>query len=116
MVCARLPGSTLSKNILDASWGSLRVLIASRSLWPGTGGCISPTTIFNDLLFKVAIRRDRPCILVSGLLDAFVTAFNLRRTNHCIGLNFKELMCGRIETMTAQCLAWAHTYLSMCQC
>ena len=29
----------------------------SRSLWPGNGECISPTTIFNDLFFKVAVRK-----------------------------------------------------------
>ena len=51
-----------------------------RSLWPGASECISPTAIFNDVLFKIAVRSDRLCILVSGLLDAFVTAFDLRRT------------------------------------
>ena len=44
------------------------------SLWPGTGENRSPTVVFNDLLFKIAVRSDRLCILVGGLLDAFVTA------------------------------------------
>ena len=70
------------------------------AIWPGTGECISPTAIFNDLLFKIATGSDRLCILVSGLLDAVVTAFNLRRTHQCHGLNFRELMCGRIKMMT----------------
>ena len=48
------------------------------SPWRGTSECISPTAIFNDLLFKIAVRIDRLCILVSHLLDALVTAFNLR--------------------------------------
>ena len=26
-----------------------------RSLWPGNGECITPTTIFNDLLLKIAV-------------------------------------------------------------
>ena len=72
-----------------------------RSLWPGTGECISPTAIVHDLLFKIAVGSDRLCILVSGLLDAFVTAFNLRRTHWGLGLNNKELLNGRIEMMTA---------------
>ena len=74
------------------------------SLWPGTGESISPTALFNDVLFTNVVRRNRLCILVAGLLDAFVTALNLRRTNRGPGLNFKELM------MTALCPAWARTY------
>ena len=58
-----------------------------KSLWPGTDECISPTAILNDLLFKIAVRSDRLCILESGFLDAFVSAFNLRRTNRGSDLN-----------------------------
>ena len=87
---------------------------SSCSLWPGTGECISPAAIFNDLLSKVSVRSDRLCILVAGLLVAVVTAFNLRRTHRAPGFNFKELMCGRIKMMSALCLAWAHTYQTMC--
>ena len=65
-------------------------------LWPGTGECISPTPIFNELLFKIAVRSDRLCILVTGLLDAFVTAKNLLRTNCGLGLNFQSTY-GRIK-------------------
>ena len=83
------------------------------SLWPGTGECISPWAIFNELLFKIAVRSDKLCILVAGLLDAFVTDYNLQRTNHGLGLNFKELMY-RSKMMTALCPAWAHTYQTMC--
>ena len=103
MVCAWLPDSTLSKKILDASWGALKLaalkllLYPVRQFWPSTGECICPTPVFNDLLFKIAVRSDRLCILLSGLLDDFVTSFNLRRTNHGIGLNLKELMYGRLE-------------------
>ena len=109
MVCARLPDSTLSKKISDASWGALKDLFAcgiisavlpfstTLTLWPGANECISPTAILNDLLFKIVVRSDRLCILVSGLLDACVTAFNLRRTHRGIGLNFKELVHGRIK-------------------
>ena len=75
------------------------------SPWRGTSECISPTAISNDSLFKIAVRSDRLCILVSGSLDVFVTAFNLRK--------FKELACGRIQMMTALCPAWAHTYQTM---
>ena len=84
------------------------------AIWLGTGECISPTAIFNDLLFKIAIRTDRLRILVPGLLHAFVTAFNLQRTHQGHGLNFRELMYGRIKMMTALCPAWAHTYQTMC--
>ena len=28
-----------------------------RSLWPGNDECIAPTTIFNDLFFKIAVRK-----------------------------------------------------------
>ena len=37
------------------------------------------TAIFHDQLFKIVVRNDRLCILVSGLLDAFVTAFHLQK-------------------------------------
>ena len=84
------------------------------SPWQGTKEYISPTAIFNDLLFKIAVRSDRLCILVAGLLDAFVTAFNLRRTYWGPGLNFKEFTCGKTKMMTALCPAWAHTYQTMC--
>ena len=68
----------------------------------------------NDLLFKIGIRSDRLCILVSGFLDAFVTAFNLRRTHQGQALHFQEPLHGRNEMMTALCPASAHTYLTMC--
>ena len=84
------------------------------SLWPGTGECISPTAIFNEVLFQIAVRSNRLCMLVAGLLDAFVTANNLQRTSRGPGLLFHELMCGRIKMMTALCPAWAHTYQTMC--
>ena len=81
------------------------------AIWPGDGECISPTAIFNDLLF--ATRNDRCCILVSGLLYAFVTAFHLRRTHQGHSLNFRELTYGRIKIMTVLCPAWAHTYQTL---
>ena len=81
------------------------------TFWSGTGECIPPTAIFNDLLVKFATRSDRLCILVSGLLNAFVTEFNLRRPHQGHGLDVHELMHGRIK-MTALCSAWAHTYLT----
>ena len=65
----------------------------------GTSECISATAIF-DCLYKIAVRSNRLCILVSGLVDAFVTAFNLRRNSR--GGDFKELMCGTLKMMTAQ--------------
>ena len=68
---------------------------------------ISPTAIFNDLLFKTAVRSDIFCTLVFGLSDSFVTAFNLRKPNGGIDPNCEEVMYGRIEMMTALCLAWA---------
>ena len=83
-------------------------------IWPGTGECISPTAIFDDLWFKIGVRRDRLCIFESGLVDAFVTSFKLRRTHQGQGLNFHELMHGRKKKMAALCPAWAHTYQTMC--
>ena len=84
------------------------------AFWPGTGEYISRTSISNDFLFKNGTRSDRLCILVSGLLDAFFTAFKWQRTHKGHGLNFKELMYGRIKMMTALCLAWARTHQTMC--
>ena len=89
----------------------LRSLVA---IWPGTGESISPSAIFNGFLFKVAIRSDRLCTLVSCSKHAFVTAFHLQRTLQGHGLKFQELMNGRIKMMTAMWLAWAHTYQTMC--
>ena len=50
---------------------------------------------------KIAVRSDRLCILVAGLLDAFVTAYKLQRTNRGPGLLFRELVYGRIRMRTA---------------
>ena len=84
------------------------------TLWPGTSACISPVAIFHVLLFKIAVRSKRLCILVAVLLEAFVTAFNSRRTHRGLGLNLKELMHGRIKMMTTLCSAWAHTPTRRC--
>ena len=66
---------------------------------------------FQRAFFNIAVRSDRLCTLVAGLLDAFVTAYNLQRTNRGMGLLFRELMYGRIKMMLA---LWAHTYQTMC--
>ena len=67
------------KKILDASWGATRGSIAYGIkidaqpcsnpfvLFGPTPALISPTAIFNDLLFKVAVRSAWLCILVAGL-------------------------------------------------
>ena len=57
------------------------------------------TAILNDLLFKIAVRSDRLCILVARLRDAFVTAYNLQRTNRGLGLHFREVLCGKMMTV-----------------
>ena len=51
---------------------------------------------------------------MAGLLDAFVTAYKLQRTNRGPGPLFRELVYGRIKMRTALCLAWARTYHTMC--
>ena len=125
--CARLADSTQRTKIQDVFFWCHEVLDCTRhgsrfptileslcSLWPGTGEGMSPTAVFNDLLFKIAIRSDRLCILVAGLLGAFVTAWNLQRTNRGLSLNFKQITYGRIKMMTALCPAWAHTFQTMC--
>ena len=101
MVCARLPSAEENPRCLakrhegiDCMRHRNRCPTLFESLcssWPGTGECISLTAISNDLLFKIAVRSDRLYILVAGLVDAFVTALSLRRTNRVPGLNFKEL-------------------------
>ena len=66
-----------------------------------------PASVFH-LRLSAAVRSGMRCILVSGLMDAFVTAFNVRRTNRGIGLNLKKKkkrMYGRIYTMAALCPA-----------
>ena len=122
IACARLPGFTQLKTTQGAAWDALKqdclrhyntcpVLFEHpSSLWPGTMDSISRGAILNDLLFKITVRSDRLCILVSGLLDAFVAACNLQRTHCHRGLSFRELMYGRSKMMTALCRAWAHTY------
>ena len=80
MACAWLPGSTQVKKILDVSLGATRGSIAysifnalhSFPLAWHQRVYLSPTAILNDLLFEIAVRSDRLCILVAGLLDAFV--------------------------------------------
>ena len=89
--CARLPGSIRLNTTQGAGWSvsknrivcdtTIPVLFCSTTLTLslGTVESISRASIFNDLLFKIAVRSERLCILVTGLLDAFVTASNLRR-------------------------------------
>ena len=68
MAYARLSDSTSLTKILDVFWGAMKGSIAHGipvdvptlfeslcSLWPGTGECISPTAIFNDLLFTIVV-------------------------------------------------------------
>ena len=74
--------------IVVASWGAQKNLTVygttscalfvspSHSQWSGTGECIPPKAIFRLKKEQIAVRSDRLCILVSGLVDAFVTAFN----------------------------------------
>ena len=49
-----------------------------------------------------------------SLLDAFVTYFNLRRTNRGSALKFPELMFGRVKVVIAQFPVWVRTYQSKC--
>ena len=117
MPCALLPDSILLKKTQDAFSGATvgsiqfgRTISATLfdslcSLWPGTSACISPSAFFDELLFKIAVRSHRLCILVADLFDAFVTACNLQRTNRGPGLNLRELIYGRINMMTALCPA-----------
>ena len=83
------------------------------AIWPGTGDCISPTAIFNDLLFKIAVRSEQAVHSRVWFIRCLVTAFNLQRTHQVRGLTFRELMHGRLKMMTALCPAWAHTYQTM---
>ena len=62
------------------------------TLWLGIGKCISPTAIFNELLFKIAVPTRQT--LHTGLLG-FLTRSSLlvtcQRTNRGSGLKFKDL-------------------------
>ena len=112
MACARLPGSIQLVKTLDASldvrtgllWAlhsmSYPVPLSSRYLpWQR---CMSPAAIFNDqLCSKLPFEVTCAAFSCLVLLDAFATALNLRRTHQGHGLNFRELMYGRIEMMTA---------------
>ena len=69
--------------------------------------------MLNNLLLHIGIRSDGLCIFVSGLLNAFITEFHLRRTHQGHNPNFNELMHGTIQMMTALCPTWAHTYQTM---
>ena len=68
-VCARLPEFHTAEENPPCIFTTLFDHL--KSFWRGTGECISPANIFNDILFKIAVRSDRLCILVTGLLDAF---------------------------------------------
>ena len=106
---------------LDASWDAAKDLIVhgtTINVLPCSAHFslfgLVPTNVFlpllNNLLLHIGIRSDRLCIFLSGLLNAFITEFHLRRTHQGHGLNFNELMHGRIQMMTALCLALAHTH------
>ena len=79
------------------------------ALWPGTGEMHFPYCYLQRAAIQNC-RSDWLCILVGGLLDAFVTAYDLQRTNRGTGLNFEELMYRRVKMMTPLCPAWAHTH------
>ena len=105
----------MNNSIVCGHFNSCRILLDHfSSLWPGTIESISCAAIFNELLFKIAVSSERLSIFVAGLSDAFVTAFNLRRTHCILGHNFSKLMYGRIRMMADLFPTWAHTYQTMC--
>ena len=75
------------------------------AIWPGTGECISPTAISNDLVFKIAIPSDMLCIVVSGLFGAFVAAFKWFDLKKCskwwIDILADELRCHHPQRVSA---------------
>ena len=128
MVCARLPGSTQLKKILHAFWSATRGSIVY-DITTDALLCSNPFVLCGPAPALVSHKRRSSmiycsklpfevkgsvCILVTGLLDAFATAFNLRRTHRGPCLKFKELTYGRIKMMSALCPAWAHTYQTIC--
>ena len=127
MACARLPGSTRLKTSQIAALAALKDRIVFGITVPALScsntsarSGMAPLDLFRALpfsvihFFKIAVRSERLCILVTGLLDAFVTAFNLRSTHRGPGLSFRELMYGRIKMMTALRPALAHTFQTVC--
>ena len=121
MACARLSDSTSLKKILDVFWGAIKGSIAHGitidvphhsnpyvlcGLAQANASLLRPSSM--TCCSQLSFEETGSAFLVAGLLDAFVTAFNLRRTNRGPGLNFKELM------MTTLCPAWAHTYQATC--
>ena len=84
------------------------------SLWPAVAESMGRTAIFTDLLFKIAARGERLCILVAGLLDICDCLQSAKGRTMASLLNFRELIYGRVKMKTALCPAGAHTYQSMC--
>ena len=76
------------------------------SLWANTGDFIRREAIFHDLILRAYVRNNRSCILCVGIVDAFVSAFNLHRQRQNIDVCFRDLVHRRINVMTALCPAW----------
>ena len=127
MACARLPGFIQPKRTLCAAERASKnkiacgitilVLFCSNTLiLYGLAPLNASRLLRSSMIYclKIGARSDRLCVIVSGFLDAFVTAFNLRRTQRGLGLIFKELMYHRIKMMTALRPALAHTFQTVC--
>ena len=69
--------------------------------------------IWHDTIFKMWNRRNRLCILGTGLIDAFVNVSNKHGPYQNNELCFRELMHGRIKMMTRVCSAWSRTHQSL---
>ena len=98
MVCARLPDSTQMKKIQDALWSAMKGEVAF-------GITIDVPPYSNPyVLFGLALANAFHLLLSSLICCSklpseatVVTAYNLRRTNRGVSLNFKELRYGRIK-------------------
>ena len=69
--------------------------------------------IWHDTIFKMWNRRNRLCILGTGLIDAFVNVSNKHGPYQNNELCFRELMHGRIKMMTRVGPAWSRTHQSL---
>ena len=121
--CARLPGSTTLKKILDASWSATKGSIAY-------GIPIDALPFSNPYVLSGLARANLSHQRLSSMIYCSKLPFEvtgsailwlaywmlLSRLLMCgepiraLVSIFKELMCGRIKMMTALCLPWAHTY------
>ena len=84
------------------------------AVWTEASGLVWPHALLHDLLTQVACRSQQHCILVLGIIDAFVYAADYHWHNVKNHGTFHDPIKGRMRMMTTINPAYAHVISHLC--